>query len=267
MRRIVIAIGGAVAIMALWLLSTGGGVVPISDAATTTTACYPGPNCTTTTTSTTIASTTSTTAANATTTTTVAGTTTTTAAGGTTTTVSASGTTTTLSTTGPTSGSINAGTLGIGGTVSVDVCGFVPGSTVSLTFNGAPAGTATVGSNGCATITIQVVNPGTALGRPVFAVAGLQLAATGSTVKINGQTFTGLPPGQTNTIVATGTGTNGAARTVSVFFTTSVGNATSPLVRTGAMILRWSLAALALIAVGALLVLADRRRGRSRLDG
>src|SRR4051794_14218088 len=91
---------------------------------------------------------------------------------------------TTPTTVGPTSGSINAGNLGPGGSVSVDVCGFVPGSTVAITLNGGAVTTATVGSNGCATITIQVVNPGTALGRPVFAAAGLRLAATGSSLKI-----------------------------------------------------------------------------------
>jgi hypothetical protein len=173
---------------------------------------------------------------------------------------------TTPTTASPSSGSINAGTLGADGTVSVDVCGFVPGSTVSISLNGSPVTTATVGSNGCATITIQVVSPGTALGRAVFAAAGLRLAATSSSLKINGVTATGLPPGQQNTIAATGTGTNLASRTVNVFFTTSTGASGGGLPRTGAMILRWSLAALALIAVGGLLVLADRRRGRKRAD-
>jgi len=172
---------------------------------------------------------------------------------------------TTPTTAGPTSGSINAGSLGAGGTVSVDVCGYVPGSTVTYTLNGVGTGTGVAGSNGCATITIQVVSPGTAIGRPVFAAAGLRLAATSSSLKINGVAATGLPPGQQNTIVASGTGTNLAPRTVSVFFTTSVSGG-GGLPRTGVMILRWSLAALALIAVGALLVFADRRRGRNRAD-
>lgn len=174
---------------------------------------------------------------------------------------------TTPTTASPTAGSINAGTLGSGGSVSVDVCGFVPGSTVSISLNGSPVTTATVGSNGCATITIQITSPGTALGRAVFAAAGLRLASTGSTLKINGVSATGLPPGQQNTIAASGTGSNLATRTVNVFFTTSTSSGTSSgLPRTGIMILRWSLAALALIAVGALLVFADRRRGRNRAD-
>ena len=172
---------------------------------------------------------------------------------------------TTPTTAGSTSGSINAGALGAGGTVSVDVCGYVPGSTVTYTLNGVGTGSGVAGSNGCATITIQVVNPGTALARRVFAAAGLRLAATSSTVKINGVTATALPPGQQNTIAATGTGTNLAPRTVNVFFTTTV-SSSGGLPRTGVMILRWSLAALALIAVGALLVFADRRRARSRTD-
>jgi len=174
---------------------------------------------------------------------------------------------TTPTTAGPTSGSINAGTLGAGGSVSVDVCGFVPGSTVTITLNGGGVTTATVGSNGCATITIQVTNPGTALGRPVFAAAGLRLAATSSTLKINGVTATGNPPGQQNTIGATGTGSNLASRTVNVFFTTSTSTTSSGgLPRTGVMVLRWTLAALALIAIGGLLVFADRRRNRNRAD-
>jgi LPXTG-motif cell wall-anchored protein len=174
---------------------------------------------------------------------------------------------TTPTTAGNTSGSINAGTLGSGGTVSVDVCGFAPGSTVTITLNGGAVTTATVGSNGCATITIQVVSPGTALGRPVFAAAGLQLAQTSSSLKINGVAATGLPPGQQNTIGATGTGSNLATRTVNVFFTTSTSATSgSGLPRTGVMILRWALAALGLIAIGALLVVADRRRNRKSAD-
>lgn len=170
---------------------------------------------------------------------------------------------TTSTTAAPSSGSINAGTLGSGGTTSVDVCGFVPGSTVSISLNGKPVTTATVASNGCATVTIQVVSAGTALGRAVFAAAGLHLAATASSVKINGVSATGLPPGQQNTITATGTGTNLASRTVSVFFTTSSSSA-GGLPRTGAMILRWSLAGLGLIVIGGLLVLANRRRTNVR---
>jgi hypothetical protein len=173
---------------------------------------------------------------------------------------------TTPTTAGATSGTINAGALGPNGSVSVDVCGFVAGSTVTISLNGSAVTTAVAGSNGCATITIQVINPGAALGRAVFAAAGLHLAATGSTLKINGVTATGLPPGQTNAIAASGVGTNLAPRTVNVSFTVSSTGGTSGLPRTGLMILRWSLAALALIAVGSLLVLADRRRGRKRAD-
>jgi len=172
----------------------------------------------------------------------------------------------TSTTTGtPSSASINAGTLGSGGATSVDVCGFLAGSTVTVTVNGGSAFTLTVGSNGCVTITISVTSAGSAFGRPVFATVGMQLAQTGSTLVINGHTITGNPPGVSNTIVVSGTGSDGNPRTVSVVFTTST-SSSSALPRTGVMILRWTLAALALIGVGALLVLADRRRGRKSSD-
>jgi hypothetical protein len=121
---------------------------------------------------------------------------------------------------------------------TAEACGFQPGSTVNVSFNGGSAGTATVDSSGC------------------VHVAGEVLAACPQ-VRINGIVFTGHTGA--NSIVNSGTGSNGASRTVTVKFNISCA-AGSGTARTGANILRWVIAALALIAVGAFLIVADRRR-------
>lgn len=173
------------------------------------------------------------------------------------------GTTTTVPQ--PTESTIDI-TILAGATVSVDACGFLPGTTLSLTLNGGPVFlTQPADTNGCLHVTIQAVNGGSALRTPILAVAGLhnmQLAETGSTVIINGVTLTATPPGQVNILNVSGTGANGAPRVVHIRFTVVV-NSSSGLSRTGAMILRWTLVAIGLIAAGALLVLVDRRRGRA----
>jgi hypothetical protein len=159
----------------------------------------------------------------------------------------------------PSSQTTDAGTIPPGTSKAVDACGFAPGSTVHVTANGATWGDTTAGSDGCVHATISV-GTGTGLGTRTFAAAGLQLAAARTfTVTIGSVSKTFAGNAQNNTVVFSGTGSNGAARTVTVVFDI---NATSGggLARTGAMILRWSLAAAALIAVGSLLVLADRRR-------
>ncbi len=114
---------------------------------------------------------------------------------------------------------------------------------------------------------------GTSLGGAFFAVVGLQ-AQTSTAVSIDGRV---LPAnvGQ-NTLVNRGENINGgthtvttpvlvgAAQTGTTGGTGGAINTGGGLVRTGSMILRWTLAAAALMAIGVLLVVADRRRGRAR---
>jgi hypothetical protein len=150
------------------------------------------------------------------------------------------------------------GTKGPGDTFTVTSCGFSDG--VSLQLNGNGAGSDTL-SNGCASETVTIVSGGSALGTARFAAAGLQLAATAPQVSIDGRTYTARAG--SNTLAVFGIATDGRDKVVNNTFvivgsTSSGGNGALP--RTGAMILRWSLAALALMAVGTLLVLADRRR-------
>lgn len=171
----------------------------------------------------------------------------------------------------PTSAAQNLGNIAQGETETFQACGFQPGSTVTKTFNGQSAGTRTADANGCTTETVTVIEDGVALATPAFAVLGLQLAQQTTTpqVRIDGQTFPALVG--TNTILDRGTGLNGQPRTVTTTFTIQRpstgggggGAGGGSLVRTGATILRWSLVAVALGAVGFLLVLASKRRERT----
>jgi hypothetical protein len=150
------------------------------------------------------------------------------------------------------------GTHGQGDTFTVESCGFSDG--VALQWNGADAGSDTLNSAGCATQQVTILEDGVSLGAKLFAAAGLQLAAPTPQVSIDGRTFTAKSG--SNTLSVFGVGTNGADRTVNniIVIGGAAAGSGNGLPRTGAMILRWSLAALALIAVGGLLVLADRRR-------
>jgi hypothetical protein len=177
---------------------------------------------------------------------------------------------TSTSTPAPTSVTIFLGTFGDGAVFIAEFCGFAPGVPVNITFNGGPvSGSFVSGSDGCVRLTIRVLSDGVAVGQPIVAAAGLQLAQSGGArVSINGTEYAANRG--SNTLVASGTGANGAPRTVTVRFNlgTADGGAAGGggLARTGAMLLRWSAAAIALIGVGALLVVADRRRG-SKLAG
>lgn len=157
-----------------------------------------------------------------------------------------------------TSGTVNHGTIGSGQSFIAESCQFSDG--VALQLNGNSAGSDTVESDGCTRQTVTVLSSGTALGGARLATAGLQLAATAPSVSIDGRTY--AAKNGTNTLSVFGIGTNGGNRTVTHTFVigSAAAGSGSGLPRTGAMILRWSLAALALIAVGGLLVLADRRR-------
>jgi len=140
------------------------------------------------------------------------------------------------------------GSASLGGSITNEVCGFLPGSTVQLTLNGTvSAGTTTADSNGCITITIKVLSD-----TPQLVVDGTQ--ANG----ICG----------TNMVVATGPGASGGtfsqSDSVTVNCAAQPTSSSSGLPFTGANVLKLAAAAVVLIMMGALLVVADRRRSRVR---
>lgn len=140
------------------------------------------------------------------------------------------------------------GSASLGGSVTNEICGFLPGSTVQLTLNGTVSvGTTVADPNGCITITIKVLND-----KPQLVVDGTQ--ANG----ICG----------TNMVVATGPGASGGtfsqSDSVTVNCAAQPTSSSSGLPFTGANVLKLVVAAAVLIMMGALLVIADRRRGRAR---
>lgn len=140
---------------------------------------------------------------------------------------------TTSTTVAPTSQT--AGTLAVGSETTILSCGFRPG-TATATVNGASAGSDTVDADGCVRSTLAV------LGTSQVRVDGTTTAAT-----------------CTNDVLAvTGTGANGAARTVTTSFGIDCPGGTLP--RTGTSIVPWALAGGALLGFGALLVVVSRRR-------
>lgn len=135
----------------------------------------------------------------------------------------------------------SAGSIGVGQTTTVASCGLQQGS-ATVAVNGRMATPDTVDADGCARATI--------------AVLGVTL------VRVNGAEFAADCGPGANTLSVSGTGTGGAPRVVNtVFGIPCPADATGGLLpRTGALVLRWSLLGAALIAVGALVVLAERGR-------
>jgi hypothetical protein len=139
-------------------------------------------------------------------------------------------------TTGSNSSVQNEGTVRSGQTKTFESCGYQPGSTVNVSFNGQPAGTTTADSSGCVHV---------------------QVAALGQcrSVTVNGVAFT-AKPGR-NDVVAAGTGSNGASRTTDFFFSVNCGQGTA---RTGTNVARWSMFGGILVLAGAAVVVAARQR-------
>lgn len=116
-----------------------------------------------------------------------------------------------------------------------EACGFQPGSTASVTFNGQSAGTVTADSSGCVHVQADVL-------------------ANCPAVRVNGVSF--IARQGRNDAVVNGTGSNGASRSVDFVFTVTC-NGTA---RTGADTARWALFGLVLVLVGAAIVVLARRR-------
>jgi hypothetical protein len=140
----------------------------------------------------------------------------------------------------PGGGSVFLGNASVGGTISGDLCGFPAGSQATVNVNGTGGQTGPTDANGCKHVTIQISSQTQGiLGDPVnvtIQCGSNSVTATGSGVTSNG-TF--------NVVCAAAT--PAAAPTSRVAFT-------------GANILRWSVAAVALLALGALMVWGTRRR-------
>ncbi|MBA3653324.1 MAG: hypothetical protein H0W70_03935 [Actinobacteria bacterium] len=145
-------------------------------------------------------------------------------------------------------------------------CGFEPGSSAARSFNGAALDNKNADASGCVATQITVLSDGVALARPLFAAIGLAQANGVPQVRIDGRTLTANQLGVRNALVVQGRVPGPAANPGkwTNYFTIvgPAGKAVSggALSRTGAMIVRWSLLGAALVAIGALFVLASRRR-------
>ncbi|MBV8982265.1 MAG: hypothetical protein JO086_15285 [Acidimicrobiia bacterium] len=141
---------------------------------------------------------------------------------------------------------VSCGSATTGGTISCNIGGFPAGATVTVFVNGTGGLTKTADGSGVIHVTIQITSQTAGLlGDPVNVtlVCGTNtITATGGGVTQSG-TFTNNCPAATPVA---------AAPTSNVAFT-------------GANILRWTLAAAALLGIGALMVWGSRRR-RPTLD-
>jgi len=153
-----------------------------------------------------------------------------------------------------------AGTHNVGETFQVVVspsCVFTPGSTVAVSVNGTSVGTKTANASGFVSVTVRIVSATQLeIDDPISVVARCganSVVATGSSQAAAGRGVTQTATFNINCGTAGGGGGSGAATSVkgSVAFT-------------GANIAKWAAVALALIGVGAVLVVADRRRGRAK---
>ncbi len=150
----------------------------------------------------------------------------------------------------------DAGTFNVGDTFQVALspsCVFTPGSTVAVTVNGTSVGTKTADGSGFIHVTVRVVSATQLeIDDPISVVAR---CGTNSVVATGPSQAAGRTVTQTGTFrINCGTAGGGGAATPvkgSVAFT-------------GANIAKWAAVALALIGVGAVLVVADRRRGRAK---
>ena len=127
----------------------------------------------------------------------------------------------------------------VGGTkFNNEVCGFQPNSTVTVTFNGTNVEQQTTDANGCARQVVETSCP------PAATIDGHRFDAKAA---------------DENRLVVSGTGADGQPLSqTDTFGVRCVGGKSA---FTGANVLRWTIAALVLIAIGALFVVADRRRG------
>jgi hypothetical protein len=126
-------------------------------------------------------------------------------------------------------GNQDAGTVVRGSTVTRELCGFAPGSTVRISVNGSSVPTMTADANGCVTVQSVAERCGA------------------------------------NELTASGAQADGTPVNQRVTFTVSCGTSEAGTAFTGANIARGTITGAALIGVGALVVLGSRRRRPSEL--
>lgn len=132
--------------------------------------------------------------------------------------------------------------LGPGDSIILEDCGFQPGSTGQVSFNGASAGAATADADGCVRV-------------PVDVLGSSQDCAP---IRVNNVDFRANRGD--NRVVVDGTGSNGQARTFTNILTVTCSGAAAPFARTGSTLGSWARVGLALVVVGALVVVFERRR-------
>lgn len=174
---------------------------------------------------------------------------------------------TTTTTPQPTAAVVDLGLKPLGAKFTVSECGFAPATIVRFVVNNVViTPDVAADTNGCVQETFEISPNLVALSRSagvhLLAATGLYAANSNVQVKVNGQAITVGPIGSVVTSVASGTGSNGAGRTVTVKFTVVKPGTTdnSGLARTGTTVLRWSPLGIGLLGLGYLLVLVTRRR-------
>jgi hypothetical protein len=150
-------------------------------------------------------------------------------------------------------GSQDAGTHAVGEAFSIvlaPVCIWDPGSVVGIVVNGQSVGTKAASANGTVTVNVVVASP--------------TVLTINDPVNVAGHCGT-------NTVVGSGHSSAAGGATVTQTASFRVVCPTPParavqgrVAFTGANIARWGAIALALLAVGSLLVVADRRRAKAR---
>jgi hypothetical protein len=137
----------------------------------------------------------------------------------------------------------SSGSVAVGSSTTITAsCAFKPGSTISITLNGAAYSTATAPASGLFTETFSATDPHIALN-------GGPAVATGF--------------GETNTFVASGVNADGASNVATTLVTIPAAGTTpsSSLAFTGADLAATVVGGLALLAMGFALVMFARRRG------
>jgi hypothetical protein len=134
-------------------------------------------------------------------------------------------------------GGQDVGNVTLGETVTRELCGYAPNSTVRISVNGSSVTTMTADGNGCVTVHLKVTST--------------------SAVEVEGLTAVARCGG--NTLLATGSQADGAAVNETITFDVACGSADHTAF-TGANIARGTITGAALLGVGALTVLGGRRR-------
>jgi hypothetical protein len=138
----------------------------------------------------------------------------------------------------------NSQTVSVGGSATVtDSCTFAPGTTITITLNGAAYSTATAPASGVFTETFTATDPHIAM---------------------NGGPAVETAFGATNTFVATGTNASGASNVATTLVTIPAAASTtssSSLAFTGTDLAATVVGGAALLAMGFALVMFARRRG------